>query len=39
MIIKIIKSWYFEYNYRDESKNILYTNVYFYLLVEKLIVS
>jgi hypothetical protein len=39
MIIKIIKNWYFENIYRDESKNILYVNAYFYLSLEKLIVS
>jgi hypothetical protein len=39
MIVKIIKNWYFENIHREESKNILYANVYFYLLVKKLTVS
>jgi hypothetical protein len=35
IIVKIIKSWYFENNHRDESNNNLYANIFFYLLVEK----
>jgi hypothetical protein len=38
MIVKGIKNWYFENTPRDKSKNILYVNVYFYLLVKKLTV-
>jgi hypothetical protein len=30
----IVKIWYFENIYRDESNSILYGNIYFYLLVE-----
>jgi hypothetical protein len=37
MIVKVIKSWYFGNTPRDESKNILYVNVY--LFVKKLTVS
>jgi hypothetical protein len=34
IIVKNIRIWYFENTHRDESNNILYANIYFYLSVK-----